>query len=237
MGHVSEAFRGSLALPLVSANHSCNWEQNLFHDFNQTQTAGSIRSWGRMIRLPQRYQAKTDNKLELKTLVTAQWHGNPLRSQCEWKVCEKCSAIALFSGQIPYIFQALSKTQFLILLVVSHWNFGLRQKLWSDWQQTFGADSWQRRWTFSWKRADRQISTAPYLLPPQGRWIGHTSECKDGGVLSSLSEAKSLSEERVLWENKRLSFLLWLIQVGRCCTLCVGLNCKRQWRFLWKASS
>lgn len=70
MGHISASFRGSLAHPLVSANHCCNREPNLYRSFNQTQTAGSSRSRGRMIQLPQRHQAKTDIKLKIKTLVT-----------------------------------------------------------------------------------------------------------------------------------------------------------------------
>lgn len=37
MGHISEAFRGSLAHLLVSANHCCNREPNLYRSFNQTR--------------------------------------------------------------------------------------------------------------------------------------------------------------------------------------------------------
>lgn len=129
MGHISEAFRGSLAHPLVSANHSCNWEPNPFRDFNQTQTAGSSRSWGRMIQLPQRHQAKiawlclsSSYNWKVKHLWQRNDTGNLLRSQCERTVCEKWSAIFPFRGQnvvFPSIFQVLSKTQFLILRVVT----------------------------------------------------------------------------------------------------------------------
>lgn len=100
MGHISEAFRGSLAQPLVSPNHNCNREPNLCRDFYQTQTAGSSRSRGRMIQLPQRHQAKADIKLKIKALVTAQWHGkSAYEFQCERTVCEKWSARFLFTGQ------------------------------------------------------------------------------------------------------------------------------------------
>lgn len=170
MGHISEAFRGSLAHPLVSANHCCNRKPNLYHSFNQTQTAGSSRSRGGMIQLPQRHQAKTDIKLKIKTLVMAQWHG---KSIYDFQ-CENWSAIFLFRGRHLVLshsgFQLLSQTQILLLLAVSHWDFGSCQT-WSDWQ-TFGADSWQRSGTPCWKRADRRITAARYLLPSQGRWIG-----------------------------------------------------------------
>lgn len=68
MGHISEAFRGSLAHPLVSANHSCNWEPNLYRNFNQTPTAGSSRSWGGIIQLPQRHRPKQTRSWKLKHL-------------------------------------------------------------------------------------------------------------------------------------------------------------------------
>lgn len=112
MGHISEAFRGSLAHPLVSANHCCNREPNLYRSFNQTQTAGSSRSRGRMIQLPQRHQAKTDIKLKIKTRVMAQWHG---KSIYEFQ-SENWSAIFLFRGHNlvlpPLVFSYYLKPRF-----------------------------------------------------------------------------------------------------------------------------
>lgn len=113
MGHISEAFRGSLAHPLVSPNHNCNREPNLYRDFYQTQTAGSSRSRGRMIQLPQRHQAKTDIKLKIKGLVTAQWHGkSAYEFWCERTVCQKWSARFLFTGQ-NVAFPPLSFSSFI----------------------------------------------------------------------------------------------------------------------------
>lgn len=112
MGHISEAFRGSLARPLVSANHCCNREPNLYRSFNQTQTARSGRSRGRMIQLPQRHQAKADIKLKIKTLVMAQWHGKSIY-EFQW---ENWSAIFLFRGQnlvfLPLLFSYYPKPRF-----------------------------------------------------------------------------------------------------------------------------
>lgn len=125
MGHISEAFGGSLAHPLVSANHCCNRKPNLYRSFNQTQTAGSSRSRGRMIQLPQRHQAKTDIKLKIRTLVMAQWHGK--------SIYENWSAIFLFRGHNlvlpPSPFQLLSQTQILLLLAATETSDRVRRGL------------------------------------------------------------------------------------------------------------
>lgn len=190
MGHISEAFGGSLAHPLVSANHSCNWEINLFF-----LSAGSNRSWGRRIQLPQQHRAKTDNELKRKTLLTAQWDGKsawePAWEYSMWELGCKISVsgdgMLFFS---LFLFQYYLKSWFLILLAVSRWDFG-----------SFGLTG-SRHLGLTADREDGRRPgsglTGRYPRPDisshlRGRWIGRASECRDGGVLNSLSGAKSLS--------------------------------------------